>query len=126
MNYFFLLESYLWSNILMKHSIFILRIIHGIITVYFIFCLTYVYYCAINKKLDVLLGIAVISLITEGILLYFFNNGDCPLIHIQRKIGDDKPFFSLFMPRKMAKLAIPFFSILTFLGLVFLLIRIYK
>lgn len=107
-----------------KSSIFLLRCVHGIFTIYFIVCLLYVYYCALNKHIDFVLGIAVVSLLTEGILLYFFNNGDCPLIHIQRKIGDDKPFFGLFMPKRMAKLAIPFFSILTFLGLVFLLMKI--
>ena len=108
----------------MKTSILLLRIIHGFIALYFLICLLYIYYCAILKIGNLLLDIAVISVLIEGVLLYILNRGDCVLIHVQRKIGDDKPFFSLFLPEKMAKRAIPYFSILTIIGLVFLVIRL--
>jgi hypothetical protein len=108
----------------MKTSVLLLRIIHGFITLYFIVCLLYIYYCAVLKTGNLLLDIAVISVLIEGVLLYIFNNGDCVLIHVQRKIGDDKPFFSLFLPEKMAKRAISYFAVLTIIGLVFLAVRL--
>jgi len=108
----------------MKTSILLLRIIHGLIALYFLICLLYIYYCAILKIGNLLLDIAVISVLIEGVLLYIFNKGDCVLIHVQRKIGDDKPFFSLFLPEKMAKRAIPYFAVLTIIGLILLVARL--
>ena len=105
-------------------AVILLRILHGCIALYFVLCLLYIYYCAIVKTANAFLWIAVVSVLVEGILLYFFNNGDCILIHVQRKIGDNTPFFNLFLPEKIAKRAIPFFAILTLVGLVFLVVRI--
>lgn len=87
----------------MKVSIIFLRIAHGIFTVYFLLCLMYVYYCAITVQTNFGLKIAVVSLLFEGFLIFILNNGDCPLIHLQHKLGDDKPFFSLFLPKKDCK-----------------------
>lgn len=110
----------------MTRSILSLRIFHGVITLYFILCLFYIYYCAFTKQSSVILPIAVMSLLFEGVLLYIFNNGDCPLMHVQRKIGDTTPFFSLFFPKKIAKRAIPSFAVLTLLGLTFLFVRLFN
>ncbi len=105
-------------------KVFILRVFHGIFAVYFILCLIYLYYAAVFAKFDFVLLIAVVSLAVEGLLVFIVNNGDCPLIHVQRKIGDETPFFSLFMPKKMAKQAIPTFAKLTWAGVGLLVIRL--
>jgi hypothetical protein len=60
----------------------------------------------------------------EGVVVFILNKGDCPLIHIQRKIGDNTPFFQLFLPEKLAKKAVPFFAKITWFGLALLAIRL--
>ncbi len=100
-----------------------MRSIHGLLALYFISCIIYIYFAAITLRFDTYLIIAVLSLIIEGVLVFLLNKGDCPLIHIQRKIGDEKPFFELFLPKKIAKKTIPFFLYVTYIGVILLVIR---
>ncbi len=104
-------------------KIYILRFFHGIFALYFICCIIYLYYAAITANFNFLLILALISLSLEGIAVFILNKGDCPLIYIQNKLGDNIPFFELFLPKKAAKQAVPFFSILTWLAVILLSIR---
>jgi hypothetical protein len=106
------------------NKVFVLRVIHGVFALYFLVCLIYLYYGAIFSKLDILLLIAVMSLGIEGFIVFILNSGDCPLIHIQRRIGDNTPFFNLFFPVKLAKQAIPTFAKLTWIGVALLTLRL--
>lgn len=105
------------------NKIFILRIIHGLFALYFIFCLLYLYYAAIFGKLNILLLIAVVSLGIEGFTVFILNKGDCPLIHFQKKIGDTTPFFQLFFPPKLAKKAVPALAKIAWIGVGLLALR---
>lgn len=107
----------------MKPSILTLRILHGIFTIYFILCLLSMYYAAITKQFTMVTIIAIASLAVEGFMVFVLNKGDCPLIHIQKRIGDPVPFFNLIFPAPFAKKAIPFFSIITLIGLLLLIAR---
>jgi hypothetical protein len=100
----------------MKYDVLVLRTVHGVVSLYFLTCLGYVYYAAFARQYDLLLIVALLSLAAEGFIVFVLNKGDCPLIHIQRKLGDDKPFFELFLPPRLAKLAIPFFATLAVFG----------
>ncbi len=104
-------------------KILLLRVLHGVFVAYFAACLGYVYYAALTGTFNVLLLLALVSLAGEGFIVYVLNHGDCPLIHIQRKIGDDKPFFELFFPPHVAARAMPVFAILAWTGLAVLIIR---
>ncbi len=104
-------------------QIILLRIAHGLFAGYFLACLLYLYFAAIAGVFDYLLVVAAISLAAEGIFIFVFNKGDCPLIHVQRKIGDDKPFFELFFPPALAKQALPLFAKFTWLAVALLLVR---
>ena len=97
-------------------KVVLLRTIHGLFAAYFLICLGYVYYAAFTERFDLILIIALISLAGEAFLVFVVNGGDCPLIHVQRRIGDEKPFFELFLPPRLAKKAIPFFSVLALIG----------
>ena len=101
----------------MKSAAVLLRVVHGAFAVYFILCLGYLYVAAIMGRFDLWLGLALVSLGLEGLAVFVLNNGDCPLIHIQRRLGDDKPFFEIFLSPRVAKQAIPFFAVLTWVGL---------
>jgi len=108
----------------MQHKILLLRIIHSILTLYFTVCLAYIYYAVITEQYNSLLVVSIISLGIEGIMIFGLNKGDCPLIHVQNHIGDEKPFFELILPRRLAKAAIPiFFAIFTLVAVTLLLFR---
>lgn len=105
-------------------KIYLLRLIHTLFALYFLACLVYIYYAAFTTTFDMFLLFAVTSLAIEGFVVYVLNKGDCPLIHIQRKIGDDVPYFELFFKPSVAKKALPFFAILSWIGLGILLLSV--
>ena len=108
-----------------KHTlVYLLRFVHGLFAIYFIACIVYIYYAAIIAKADILLGVAITSLLIEGLLVFVLNGGDCPLIHLQRKLDDPVPFFNLFLPDRLAKKAIPFFTGVMLLGILLLVARL--
>jgi hypothetical protein len=104
--------------------VYLLRLFHGVSAIYFIACLIYIYYAAFFSKFDLFLLIALVSLGIEGFVVFILNKGDCPLIYVQRKINDDKPFFELFLPPGIAKKAVPFFARITWIAIIFLIIRL--
>ena len=106
-------------------KIILLRLVHGAFAAYFISCLFYLYYAAICNRIDALLFIAILSLIAEGVAVFVLNRGDYPLAHIQRKLGDEVPFFQLFLPKDVAKKAVPFLAKITWLGLFLIAIRLF-
>lgn len=114
---------YKHKDTIMSNKIIFLRSVHGLFAVYFIACIFYIYYAAYTLQFNRYLGFAVLSLFIEGASVFLINHGDCPLIHIQRKIGDETPFFELFLPKRTAKKAIPFFLVITFTGLLLLAVR---
>jgi hypothetical protein len=106
-----------------KHAL-ALRIFHGFLTFYFTLCLVYLYIVGLTGGVNrVLFILAVLSLAVEGVAIFAFNAGNCPLIHVQRKIGDEKPFFELLLPPKLAKQAIPAFALLTIVAVLVILFR---
>jgi len=92
---------------------------------YFTVCLLYLYFVAFTGKFDLFFWVAFFSLAIEGFIVFILNKGRCPFIHIQRKIGDSKPFFELFFPPKIAKLVIPIFAVFTVIALGLLIIRLW-
>ncbi len=107
----------------MNVSVVMLRMLHGIFTAYFIACLIALYVSAFTKHVTTITAIAIASLAIEGFFVYVLNQGNCPLIHIQKKIGDPVPFFSLLMPAPLAKRAMPTFAVLTLFGALILAMR---
>lgn len=105
------------------NKVTILRVIHGFFALYFIICLIYLYYSVFFFKPNIFLAIALLSLGVEGFVVFILNKGDCPLIHIQRKLNDTTPFFELFLSKKAAKKAIPFFAVLTWAAVGLLIMK---
>lgn len=106
----------------MKLGIYSIRFIHLLITIYFVACVSYVYYCLLINIENKILYIAIISLLIEG-LIVFLNKSECPLVIAHRKFGDAMSFFELFLPKQLAKKAIPYFAILSITGLVLFFLR---
>lgn len=107
-----------------KKHVIALRIFHSALTIYFALCLAYLFIVGATGEVDTtLFAVAVWSLAIEGFLVFALNNGDCPLIHLQRSIGDSTPFFELLFPSRLAKQAIPTFAALTIIAILIILLR---
>jgi hypothetical protein len=102
--------------------ILLVRSFHSLFALLFLSCIAYIYYCALTNRRDGWLWFAVGTLLLEGGVVWM-NHGDCPLGPLHHRYGDDKAFFELFMPKRAAKLAIPFFSVVTVLGIALLFVR---
>jgi len=107
-----------------RTSIIFLRTIHGAFALYFICCIGLLYYTVFTLRINLLFIVAMLSLAVEGFLVFILNGGDCPLIHLQKKIDDPVPFFNLFLPDYLAKKAVPFFTAITFSGIALLIVRL--
>jgi hypothetical protein len=108
----------------MRKGALYLRIVHGIITLYFTLGLFYMYYVGLTGNANgVLFGILTITMAIEVSLVFLVNNGDCPLIHVQRRLGDEVPFFELIFPKRIAKYAIELYAGLGLIGVVIVLFR---
>jgi len=95
--------------------VYLIRTVHGIISLFFLCCLAYIYYAGITDRPTLWAYVAVMALLLEG-LVVFVNHGDCPLGTWHKKYGDQKAFFELFLPHHLAKRAIPFLAVVTTIG----------
>jgi hypothetical protein len=104
----------------MTVKIFLIRFLHGMITIFFIGCLAYIYYAGITDKPDPIAYGACFLIAIEG-LVVTINKGNCPLGYIHKNAGDDKTFFELFLPKPIAQKAVPFLGLVAIIGFLLLL-----
>jgi len=97
----------------------LVRLIHGLLSAFFLSCIGFVYYAAIADAHSRLAIVAALILLGEGAVVAL-NGGDCPLGTVHRRYGDEKAFFELFLPPRAAKLAIPILGGIAGLGIALL------
>jgi len=102
--------------------IVVVRSIHTLIALVMIASMAIVYYSAISETYDILLYLALGALLIEGIVITI-NKGDCPFSYLQRKYGDDKAFFELFLPKSIAKQMFRFNFVVIAVGCIVLLLN---
>lgn len=86
---------------------YILRAVHVLIAVFLSACLLYLYYVLVTgAEITTYVWGAVAAILAEGVLFVGLRR-DCPLSMVQRKYGDEKGFFELFLPRQAARVAFP-------------------
>jgi hypothetical protein len=95
------------------------RAAHGAITVAFLAAIVYVWWCALTRRRDRWLRLAVSALVTEGAVVAA-NHGDCPLGPLQERYGDPVPLFELVLSPVAARRAVPALGLVTAVGLVLL------
>ena len=95
------------------------RAAHGAITVAFLVAIVYVWWCALTRRRDRWLRLAVSALVTEGALVAA-NHGDCPLGPLQERHGDPVPLFELVLSPTAARRAVPTLGLITAAGLTLL------
>ena len=82
------------------------RVVHGTITAFFVTCLYRLWRAAITGKRRREGWIAAALVSAEGAIVYA-NGGTCPMGPLHHRLGDDKAFFELIMPQRMARHAVP-------------------
>jgi hypothetical protein len=99
------------------------RLGHGLISALFLACIAVIYLGAWSGQANVLTYLALAALGIECILV-LLSGGNCPLGPWLRRLGDDKPFFELFLPRRVAKAAVPTLGAIAVIGAVALAARV--
>jgi hypothetical protein len=95
------------------------RAVHGAITVAFLAAIIYVWWCAVTRRRDRWLRVAVAALVIEGAVVTA-NHGDCPLGPLQARFGDPVPLFELVLSPTAARRAVPVLGLVTVAGLTLL------
>jgi hypothetical protein len=98
------------------------RVAHGLISLLFLSCIAALYLGAWRGKADAVTIAGLAALCVEAALV-ISSGGNCPLGRAFRKLGDETPFFELFLPPRAAKLAIPVLAAVSVLGAVLLAAR---
>ena len=95
------------------------RAVHAAISVAFLSAIAHVWWCALTRRRDRALRLAVLALVTEGALVTA-NGGDCPLGPLQERYGDPVPLFELVLSPRAARRAVPALGLVTTAGLILL------
>ena len=98
-----------------------LRAAHNAIGLGELACLGYLWFCAVVRRRDPWLRLAVAVLLGEGVALLVAKG--CPLGIFQRRAGDDVPMFELWFGPRLAPLAVPTFTLIAAGGLALVLAR---
>ena len=99
-----------------------MRVGHGLIGLFELGCLGYLWACALTRRRDRLLGATLFVLSVEGAGLAI-GRGNCPLGPLQDRLGDPVPLFELVLPPPAAKAAIPVLVAVTLAGVLTLVSR---
>jgi hypothetical protein len=88
----------------------------------FLAAIVYVWWCAMTRRRDRWLRLAVAALAAEGTVVAA-NHGDCPLGPLQARVGDPVPLFELVLSPRAARRAVPTLGVVTALGVLLLALR---
>lgn len=106
----------------MTRIVLVSRIAHGLVSLLFLCCIAALYVGAWRGRADTLTLAACAALGLECVLVAF-SGGNCPLGPTLQRLGDDRPFFELFLPPRAAKAAVPVLGAVAVLGAVLLAAR---
>jgi len=81
-----------------------------------------VWWCAVTRRRDRWLRLAVVALVAEGTVVAA-NHGDCPLGPLQARVGDPVPLFELVLSPSAARRAVPTLGVVTAVGVLLLALR---
>jgi hypothetical protein len=84
--------------------------------------IVYVWWCAVTRRRDRWLRLAIAALAAEGTVVAV-NHGDCPLGPLQARVGDPVPLFELVLSPSAARRAVPTLGGVTAVGVLLLVLR---
>lgn len=84
-------------------KIFTIRFIHSFIYLFMVACLVYILYCAIARRYDWTLLIALVAIFFEGLAL-LLNRWRCPLTSLAERCGAVRGSVTdLFLPERLTR-----------------------
>jgi hypothetical protein len=105
-----------------RKAIYVIRAIHTFIAAFFVFCIGFLYYFVFTEKQSPWIVWIIAILIAEGVVL-IANQWRCPLSLLHQKYGDDKKFYDLFFPEKIAPYAGHILGAATIIAIILLLAK---
>ena len=101
----------------------LIKSIHAILFILMSFCIVYIFYCGITKTYNLILFIAIGSILVEGLVL-LLNNWQCPLTNLAREYGDETGRVTdMFFPAWFVPHVFQSCTALFIIGVVLLVIR---
>ena len=99
----------------MRHKLFIIKFIHSLIFWWQVICLGYLLFACITASFNILVLLAIISILLNGLLL-LINKGRCPFTSMAEREGSKKGSVTdIFLPdwaaRNIFRVATPLFII---------------
>jgi hypothetical protein len=99
----------------MRHKLFIIKFIHSLIFWWQVICLGYLLFACITASFNILVLLAIISILLNGILL-LINKGRCPFTTLSEREGAKRGSVTdIFLPewvaRHIFRVAFPVFII---------------
>ncbi len=86
-----------------KQKVFIIKFIHSIIYFFMVACMAYIFYCAIARRYDWTLLLALAAIVIE-VLVLVLNRGTCPFTPLAEKYGTEHGAVTdLFLPNWCAR-----------------------
>jgi len=105
---------------MVNKKVFVVKFIHSILFWLMVFCLFYIFYCAIARTYDWTLLTAIGIIIIEGLSLAF-NHWRCPLTTLAEKYGAEHGAVTdIFLPKLCARYVFKFSTALFIVELVWL------
>ena len=86
-----------------KQKVFIIKFVHSVVYFFMVACLVYIFYCAVARRYDWTLLIALAGIVLEGVTL-IINKGTCPFTPLAEKYGAEHGAVTdLFLPNWCAR-----------------------
>jgi hypothetical protein len=99
----------------------VIRAFHTLLVLVFVGAIVVVYYSGITDTVTVWLYLSTAIIAFEGIVITL-TRGNCPLLYLHRRYGDEKRLFELVMPWRFAKYMFAFLFIVIIAGYVLILL----
>jgi hypothetical protein len=99
----------------MRRGVVVSRVVHGAIALVFLLCIAEVWRAALTGDANWLTAVAAALLALEGVL-FAAAGGHCPLGPVWRWLGDETPFFTVFLGAKLGRAAVPVLGLVALVG----------
>ena len=105
---------------LASKKIFVIKFIHSVIFIFMVACLFYILYCAIARRYDWTLLVALGAIFMEGLAL-LLNRWRCPLTTLAEKCGAaNGAVTDIFLPEWLTKHTFKISTVLLIIELIWL------
>jgi len=109
----------------LNKKVFLVKLAHSLIFWFQVACIAYMLYAAITRNFSLFLLIPIVSIVINGILLYF-NEGRCPFTNLAEKYGAESGSVTdLFLPKIIADNIFRTFTPLFIITLIIVAIRFF-